>query len=98
LQGTSLLDHSLLPAFLVRFHATFILFWEFGIAVWLLSGFHLKLGWKVAGLLLISLAVGMIFADKYDVASDNYLYVLICAVGLVTSSFDRWAYPKRGRS
>lgn len=87
---SSLLEHSLLPGFVVRLHATAILFFEYGIALWLLSGFRLRLAWIVTGLLLISLAVGMIFAGKYDVASDNYFYVLLCGVGLLSSTFDRW--------
>jgi hypothetical protein len=28
------------------------------------------------------------FAGNYDVASDNYTYVLFCAVRLVASGFD----------
>ena len=87
---SSLFDHSLLPAFLVKIHAALILFFEYGLAVWLFSGWQLRLAWKVAGVLLVSLAIGMIFAGKYDVASANYLYVLLCAVGLITSEFDRW--------
>lgn len=87
----SLLNKSLLPAFLVKIHAALILFLEFGLAFWLLSGWQLRLAWKVAGLVLISLAIGMIFAGKYDVASDNYLYVLLCVTGLFASPFDRWA-------
>lgn len=87
---SSLLDKSLLPAFLVKVHATLILFFEFGLAFWLFSGWQLRLAWKVAGILLISLAIGMIFAGKYDVASANYIYVLLCAVGLSASAFDRW--------
>jgi hypothetical protein len=87
---SSLFDHSLLPAFLVKIHAALILFFEYGLAVWLLSGWRLRLAWKVAGVLLVSLAIGMIFAGKYDVASANYIYVLFCAVGLFSSEFDRW--------
>jgi hypothetical protein len=45
---------------------------------------------KIAGILLISLAIGMIFAGKYDVASANYIYVFLCTVGLFASEFDRW--------
>jgi hypothetical protein len=30
----------------------------------------------------------MRFAANYDVASDNYTYVLFCAVRLVASGFD----------
>jgi hypothetical protein len=87
---SSLLDKSLLPAFLVKIHAALILFFEFGLALWLFSGWQLRLAWKIAGILLISLANGMIFAGKYDVASANYLYVLLCALGLFVSEFDRW--------
>lgn len=87
---SSLLDKSLLPAFLVKIHAALILFFEFGLALWLFSGWQLRLAWKIAGILLISLAIGMIFAGKYDVASANYLYVLLCSVGLIVSEFDRW--------
>jgi hypothetical protein len=87
---SSLLDHSLLPAFLVKTHAALILFFEYGLAIWLLSGWRLRLAWKVGGVLLASLAVGMIFAGKYDVASANYIYVFLCAVGLFVSEFDRW--------
>jgi hypothetical protein len=92
---SSLLDKSLLPAFLVKTHATLILFVEFGLAFWLLSGWRLRLAWKVAGLVLISLAIGMIFAGKYDVANDNYIYVFLCAIGLFASAFDRWVIGTR---
>ncbi|HEX6566960.1 MAG TPA: hypothetical protein VF020_21905 [Chthoniobacterales bacterium] len=87
---SSLLDKSLLPVFLIKSHAALILFFEYGLAVWLLSGWRLRLAWKVAGVLLVSLAIGMIFAGKYDVASANYSYVFLCAVGLFVSEFDRW--------
>ena len=87
---SSLLDKSLLPVFLIKSHAALILFFEYGLAVWLLSGWRLRLAWKVAGVLLVSLAIGMIFAGKYDVASANYIYVFLCAVGLFVSEFDRW--------
>jgi hypothetical protein len=94
---SSLLDKSLLPAFLVKIHATLILFFEFGLAFWLFSGWQLRLAWKVAGLLLVSLAIGMIFAGKYDVANANYIYVLLCAVGLFASAFDRGAVKANSR-
>ena len=75
---------------MVKIHAALILFFEFGLAVWLFSGWQLRLAWKIAGILLISLAIGMIFAGKHDVASANYLYVLLCALGPFVSEFDRW--------
>lgn len=90
-----LFEKSLLPHFLVTAHASVIIFTEFGLAFWLFSGFQLELAWKIAALLLLSLAIGMIFAGKYDVASDNYVYVFLCIAGLLTSSFDRLAIKGR---
>jgi hypothetical protein len=87
---SSLFEHSLLPAFLVRAHASVILFVELALALWLLSGYRLALAWKSAAVVLVSLAVGMLFAGKTDVASDNYVYVALALGGLVTARFDRW--------
>lgn len=97
---SSLFEHSLLPAPLVRAHASVILFAELGLGAWLGSGLRLALAWKVAAALLSSLAIGMLFAGKYDVASDNYLYVLLSLGGLLVSRFDRWtlgASDREGR-
>jgi len=91
----SLFKNSLLPPPLVAAHASMIMYLEFAIALWLLSGYRLTLAWKAAGLLLISLAVGMVFAGKYDVASANHLYVLFCALGLLVSPGDRWVVGRR---
>ncbi len=88
---SSLFEHSLLPAFMVRAHASVIMFIELGLGAWLLSGYRLGSAWKAAALVLLSLAVGMLFAGKYDVASDNYVYVLLSVGGLLVSRFDRWA-------
>lgn len=87
---SSVFEHSLLPGGLVRAHASVILFVELALGAWLLSGYRLAAAWKAAALVLSSLAVGMLFAGKYDVASDNYVYVFLALSGLVTSRFDRW--------
>lgn len=87
---SSLFEHSLLPSFLVKAHASVIMWVEFALALWLLSGYRLALAWKGAALVLLSLAVGMLFAGKTDVASDNYVYVALALGGIVTSRFDRW--------
>jgi hypothetical protein len=87
---TSLFEHSLLPRFLVTAHASVIMLVELALGVWLLSGYRLQLAWKASALVLLSLAVGMLFAHKTDVASDNYVYVALSVAGLVTSRFDRW--------
>lgn len=86
----SLFGPSLLPGFLVTAHASVIMFIEFILGLWLLSGYRLALAWKAAALVLVSLAVGMVFAAKYDVASDNYAYLFLAVVGLVVSRYDRW--------
>lgn len=87
---SSLFEHSLLPSFLVEAHASVILFVELALALWLLSGYRLALAWKSAAVVLLSLAVGMLFAGKTDVASDNYVYVALALGGLLTARFDRW--------
>ncbi len=87
---SSLFEQSILPLFLVKAHASVIMFVEFALGIWLLSGYRLPLAWKASSLLLVSLAVGMVFAGKYDVASDNYLYVLVSCLGLFLARYDRW--------
>jgi hypothetical protein len=87
---STLFEHSLLPRFLVTAHASVIMGVELLLALWLFSGYRLRLAWKASALVLMSLAIGMIFAGKTDVASDNYLYVALALGGLVTSRFDRW--------
>lgn len=87
---SSLFEGSLLPGALVRAHASVIMLVELAVGAWLLSGYRLKTAWKAAALVLSSLAVGMLFAGKYDVANDNYVYLFLATVGLVVSRFDRW--------
>jgi hypothetical protein len=87
---SSLFEHSLLPHFLVTLHASVIMFVEFALGAWLLSGYRLALAWKASALVLLSLAAGMLFAGKTDVASSNYIYLALSLGGLVTSRFDRW--------
>lgn len=92
-------EGSLLPGWLVTLHASVILFVELGLGAWLLSGYRLALAWKAAALVLLSLAVGMLFAGQVGVASDNYVYVALALGGLATHRFDRWvvaAAPRRG--
>jgi uncharacterized membrane protein YphA (DoxX/SURF4 family) len=92
---SSLFEHSLLPPLLVRAHASAICLVEILLGLWLLSGYRLPIAWKAAAAVLVSLAIGMVFAAKYDVASDNYVYVLIALGGLLTSRFDRWTVSAR---
>ena len=89
---SGLFKDSLLPSFLVTAHASAIIFVEIALAVWLVSGYRLSLAWKVTIGLLVSLAMGMAFAGKYDVAADNYVYVLLGVFGLVSARFDRWSF------
>lgn len=87
---TTLFEHSLLPRFLVTAHASVITFVELALAIWLVTGYRLALAWKAVAFVLLSLAAGMAFALKYDVASSNYLYLVMALGGLITSRFDRW--------
>lgn len=90
---SELFAHSLLPGFMVTAHATAITWVELILAAWLASGYRLAVAWKAAAAVLLSLAVGMIFAGKTSVASENYGYVALALGGLLTSPFDRWQWP-----
>ena len=85
---------SLLPSFLVTGHASAIIFVEFALAAWLLSGWRLSLAWRVTAAVVVSLAMGLAFAGKYEVASDNYLYVLLSIFGLLAARFDGWCFGR----
>lgn len=91
---SKMFEHSLLPRLLVTAHASVIMAVEFILAAWLLSGYRLPLAWKATAAVLLSLAVGMIFAGKTDSASDNYVYIALSLVGLLTSPFDRWTWRR----
>lgn len=78
-----------LPGPLVTMQAYTTPFAEAILSVWLVVGLRLRLAWLVTGLYMIALAFGMAVAGKHDVAANNYLYVLISAVGLYFSQYDR---------
>lgn len=78
-----------LPGSLVTMHGYLTPFIEAIIPIWLILGWRLKYAWLFTGLFMISLAFGMSVAGKYDIAAGNYNYVLMCAVGLYFSRFDR---------
>lgn len=86
----STFEKTILPQFMIKIYASSIMIVEFIVAFWLFSGYKLRAAWVATGLLLISLASGMLFLQKYDVASDNFVYVVIAGVGLLTSSYDKW--------
>lgn len=86
----SLFEKSIFPLFLVKLHASLIMFVEFFLALWLFTGYKLKIAWIASSITLISLAFGMIFTYKFDVTSDNYIYVLFCALGILVSSYDKY--------
>ena len=78
-----------LPLWMVTPYAHVIVFLEVIVAVWLLSGYKLKEAWIFTSAVLISLAFGMAVAQQYATAADNYMYVVICCLGLYVSRFDR---------
>ena len=78
-----------LPGPLVTLQAYITPFAEAILSIWLVVGWRLRLAWFITGLYTIALAFGMAVAGKHDVAANNYLYVLIAAIGLYLSPFDR---------
>jgi uncharacterized membrane protein YphA (DoxX/SURF4 family) len=86
----TMFEKTWLPPAMVTMHARVTPFIEVLIPIWLLTGFRLKLGWFVTGLFLVSLSFGMTVAGKGDVAAHNFNYVLMAAIGLYLSRFDRF--------
>lgn len=86
----SMFKNSIFPEFLVKIHASMIMFLEFALAIWLISGFKLRYAWIASALTLISLAFGMIFVYKFDVVSDNFIYVLIACLGIYIEPYDKF--------
>lgn len=80
-----------LPEAMVVAHGWATPFIEALIPIWLVIGYRLKIGWVFTCLFMISLGFGMAVAGRNDVAGSNYNYVLICAVGLYLSRYDRFS-------
>ena len=87
-------EKSIFPTFLVKVHASVIMFVEFTLAIWLISGLKLKQAWIASAATLISLAFGMIFVYKFDVVSDNILYVALSCVGILLAPYDKYRFNK----
>lgn len=79
---------SWLPMWLVSLQAHLIPWAEALIPIWLLTGYKLKAGWVFTALVLVSLSFGMAVLGKFDIASHNYIYVLIACAGLYFSKYD----------
>lgn len=77
-----------LPGFMVRGMSMLAGPVELGIAIWLLVGWALPVGWFVAGLWAVGLAFGMSVASQFQQAALNFVYVGLCAAGLLLSGFD----------
>ncbi|MDD0854344.1 DoxX family protein [Halobacteriovorax sp. GB3] len=86
----SMFEKTIFPIFLIKLHASIIIFVELFLAVWLLSGIQLRKAWIFSILTLISLAFGMIFTYKFNVVSDNYIYVVISCLGLLLEPYDTY--------
>jgi len=40
----------------------------------------------------VFMVIGMVVAKQYDVAADNYFYVLMACAGLYFSPHDKWSH------
>lgn len=86
----SMFEKSIFPIFLVKIHASVIMFVELLLGVWLLSGIKLRFAWIASIITLLSLAFGMIFTYKFDVVSDNYIYVALSCLGILLEPYDHY--------
>lgn len=85
---SSIFEKTWLPMVLIKPYAAAVMFIEIGLAIWILIGIRLRAAWIVTGLFTITLAFGMLVAGEYGTASDNYIYVLICCIGLLLNGYD----------
>lgn len=88
---SSIFEETWLPLVLIKPYAAAVMFIEIGLAIWILIGIRLRTAWIVTGLFTITLAFGMLVAGEYGTASDNYIYVLICSIGLLLNEFDHYS-------
>jgi uncharacterized membrane protein YphA (DoxX/SURF4 family) len=91
----SIFEKSIFPTTLIKLHASVIMFIEFILAIWLFSGIKLKQAWIASAITLITLAFGMIFVYKFDVVSDNYIYVVISCIGLYIAPYDIYSFNRK---
>ncbi len=97
LNGTLVYFHTLfaatwLPEGVVTIQAYIAPWMELLITCWLLTGFRLRAAWVVATFFMISLAFGTMVASQYQIAANNYFFVLLCLLGLYFSPFDRFNF------
>ena len=81
-----------LPMARVTPYAYAIAYVEALIAVWLLSGYKLRLAWVFTSFVLISLAFGLTVAKQSS--ADIFIYLLIACAGIYVSRYDRWGVCK----
>ncbi|MBI4559971.1 MAG: DoxX family membrane protein [Candidatus Hydrogenedentes bacterium] len=87
-----------LPRILVVPFAYLLPYVEISLGALLILGVFTLEAFAVAGVMLISLAMGMAVQGKHDVVAHNLNYVLITAVGLwFTSKDNRFALDTRFR-
>lgn len=84
----SMFQSTWLPMPLVTLHAQLTPWIEILLPVWLILGFRLRWAWVVTGLYLVSLAFGMVVAQQYGTAANNYFYALFSCAGLYFSRYD----------
>jgi uncharacterized membrane protein YphA (DoxX/SURF4 family) len=81
-----------LPTFMVRGMAAVAGPVELLIALWLLVGWQLPFAWLFAGLWTVALAIGMSVASQFQQAAANFIYIGVCAGGILLSPFDRFHF------
>ena len=90
----TMFKNSIAPVFIVKWFGAGHAFVELAIVFWLFSGYKLRAAWLAAGFLLIILASGMLMIQKWDAAADDFMYVVMAGIGLLTSRFDKWQFAR----
>ena len=83
-------ENTWLPKWLLLPYAYALPFFEVGLGALLVLGLWRNAVLFVTGLLFISLTFGQILIQKFDVVSNNMIYVFMTAGVLFLDRYDRW--------
>ena len=83
-----------LPALMVEPYAAVLPSAEVALGALLVLGLFRRIALPLGGLLMVSLAFGMLVAGNGQVAAFNMFYVAMFAAALMTSSWDRWTLDR----
>ncbi len=89
------LQGSWMPTPLVEAYPWVMPFAQLAIAIWLVSGYRLRVAWITVSFYTLTIAVGSEIAGRYGAGANAYLFLGLCCTGLWFSRSDRLRPPAR---